>query len=458
MRLCAVICLLVASGCPDRTIAKLDPVENGEIQKDIPVSTDIDILFVIDNSGSTSDKQTVFAANFPRFVDALDNFVGGRPNLHIGVVSTTVDIGVDGFGGPCHPAANDDGRLHNTPSTAGCPTPTDHFISDIASPAGRVTNYTGTLSDTLSCVAQLGASGCGFEAPLEAMKRALDGSHAENAGFLRDGAYLAVVILTDEDDCSVHDKSLFSIDGADAGPGDFRCQPMVAYNCDAPISPTTPGTYTNCSVRTSSYLEDPSAYYEFLQTVKPPGHSVVAVIGGDRATTIKTGEITDPFMQPLALLPSCEATLNGHHAIGRPANRLGDFLDRFGGDGLFRTVCQSDYSQTLADIGSLLFTEISPCLVGNIDTTDRNDADPGVQPDCTVSDVQVHDTGDDSEQVIPACAMSAPEVPAAGGARPCWWVKSNPGACATATGLELHVERTGAAPTGTAVRVRCAAN
>ena len=455
MRLCVVVCLLLA-GCPDRTIAVLDPVDNGEIQKDIPISADIDILFVIDNSGSTSDKQTVFAANFPKFVDALDGFVGGRPNLHIGVVSTTVDIGVDGFGGACHPATADDGRLHATASTTGCPTPTGAYISDIAQPSGRVTNYTGTLSDTLSCIAQLGAVGCGFEAPLEAMKRALDGSRPENAGFLRDGAFLAVVILTDEDDCSVADKSLFSIPSDQAGPGDFRCQPMVAYNCDTAISPTTPGTYTNCSVRTKSYLEDPATYAQFLGTVKPPGRTVVALIGGERATTISTGAITDPFMQPLALLPSCHTTLDGHNAIGRPAIRLGDFVDRFADDGLFESVCQSDYSQALTDIGKLLFTKISPCLDGHLDTTDRDPTNPGMQLDCAISDVQTADSGHDNEQQIPACVMSAPETPAAGGARPCWWIKSNPAVCATTTGLELHVERTGSAPTGTTVRVRCA--
>ena len=58
--LCWVL-LLAASGCPDRTIGKVDPDEEGEVQKDIPVSADLDLLFVIDNSASTTDKQTVFA-------------------------------------------------------------------------------------------------------------------------------------------------------------------------------------------------------------------------------------------------------------------------------------------------------------------------------------------------------------------------------------------------------------
>ncbi len=88
--------LAMLAGCPDRSIATVNPQDQGAIIKKIPTSADIDILFVIDNSASTTDKQTIFAQNFPNFVAALDAFPTGRPNLHIGVVSTTIDIGVQG--------------------------------------------------------------------------------------------------------------------------------------------------------------------------------------------------------------------------------------------------------------------------------------------------------------------------------------------------------------------------
>jgi hypothetical protein len=257
MQRCALVCLLLA-GCPDRTIAKLPPGDNGEIQKDLTLSIDIDILFVIDNSPSTRDKQALFAANFPRFVDALDRFPGGRPNLHIGVVSTTVDVGVDGFIG-CHPTPADDGRLHAAPSSVGCSTPTDRYVVDVATPTGRQINYgTATLAETFSCIAQLGSGGCGFEAPLEAMKRALDGSRPENAGFLRPGAFLAVVILTDEDDCSTKDSTLFTLPKAKVGNNDLRCQPVYAYYCDPPM-------------RTSKI--PPPTTSSFRRSSRPAGHS-----------------------------------------------------------------------------------------------------------------------------------------------------------------------------------------
>jgi len=443
------------AGCPDRTVAKLVPEQVGEALKDIPVTAEVDLLFVIDDSRSTSDKQTVFAANFPRFVQALDAFEKGRPNLHIGVVSTTVDPGTTALGGACpHPAATDDGRLHNEPF-GSCTPPTGRFIIDVADPrGGRTTNYTGTLETELSCIAQIGAEGCGFEAPLEAMKRALDGSRPENAGFLRDNAYLVVVFLVDEDDASIADPAFFT---GNAPTSDFPAQPLFAYQCDQPISPTAPGNYTNCRPRTDSFLTDPARYYEFLSTLKPPGKTVVATIGGEPKPDIGVGPLTiAPFpTQALALLPSCSATINGNPAVGRPAIRLADFTSRFAERGLFRTVCQPDYSQTLADIGRLVTTAISPCLEGKLDTADFEPDEPGTQLQCNVSDVVFEP--EEIETLIPSCEMQDATTPAAGGERPCWWTTPNPVGCSsTATQLELHIERTAAPAPGTSVRVRCA--
>ncbi|HEU4731851.1 MAG TPA: hypothetical protein VFT22_28345, partial [Kofleriaceae bacterium] len=91
-RLIAVLAVL-AAGCPDRSISAVEAVPTAVSIKDIPLSADIDILFVIDNSGSTRDKQAIFAQNFPRFVAALDRFPTGRPDVHIAVVTSSVDIG-----------------------------------------------------------------------------------------------------------------------------------------------------------------------------------------------------------------------------------------------------------------------------------------------------------------------------------------------------------------------------
>ena len=159
-------------------------------------------------------------ASFASFTTALDAFATGRPNLHLGVVSSTVKIGsqdVASYGTACVVAPGDDGLLHNTAGgvPAGCTAPNGRFISDIAQPDGtRQTNYTGTMQDTFSCIADIGSSGCGFASPLEGMKRALDGSNAENAGFLRDGAVLGIVFLAPDDDGSIKDPSFLNQAGA----------------------------------------------------------------------------------------------------------------------------------------------------------------------------------------------------------------------------------------------------
>src|SRR5438445_254370 len=75
----------------------------------------------------------------------------------------------------------------------------------------RVVNYNGDITDAFTCIAALGDQGCGFEGQLKSVRWALDANAAtfppENDGFLRPEAFLAVILITNEDDCSVPDDS-----------------------------------------------------------------------------------------------------------------------------------------------------------------------------------------------------------------------------------------------------------
>jgi hypothetical protein len=450
-----LLCLaMLATGCPDRPLATSEPVAATVFNKDIPVEANLDVLFVIDDSGSTRDKQQVFAQNYKNFVAKLAEFPSGLPNLHLGVITSSIDVGRDVGAAVCHPASGTNGALINAPRDprATCAQPTtDRFLADLAVPGGgRMVNYSGTLPDALSCISSVGDAGCGLEAPLEAIKRALDGSHPENAGFVRRGALLAVVILTDEDDCSA-DPQLFAQTPVAGDSRDFTCA-LAAYQCNPSISAM--GMHAGCRVRHDGLLRDPRDYANFLTGLKGPAGVAVALVAGDPTPSIATGALTMPIRQSVAVLPSCSATINGTLAIGRPALRLDEFRGVFGDRGLFRSVCQADYSGALSDIGKLVLQALSPCLEGTLATRDRDADMPGLQPDCAVAEIQGAGTAAESDTVIPQCKMIAAGLPDLAVA-PCWWIAAD-AACETETQLSLHVERRAAPPPGSVVRVSCA--
>src|SRR5262249_51631528 len=164
--LCAACTGGAATGAPDA-----GPIAGGPDAAPEPVrvlaavlpagtpTRDLDILFVVDNSTSMAPKQAALTANFQRFMDVLQAFPGGMPNVHIGVVSS--DVGIGGFTAEGCVGSGDDGLLQNR-ARGACTPPTDRYISDVAGPGGRVTNYSGKLADAFTCIAQLGTLGCGY--------------------------------------------------------------------------------------------------------------------------------------------------------------------------------------------------------------------------------------------------------------------------------------------------------
>jgi hypothetical protein len=410
-------------------------------------SNELDLLFVME--GTLNEEQTVFAANFPKLVQMLDAFPGGRPNLHIGIVTSTVDLGVGGFGPSCpSPDPSDDGLLQNTPRVTGCSPPSGRFIVDVATASGgRNTNYSGTLDVAFSCIAQVGR-GCGFVAPLEGMKRALDGSRVENDGFLRDTANLGLLILADEDDCSAADPTLFTLGSDTAGPGNFRCAEF-GYECDQPISTTEPGTYSGCVLRHGTYLAEPKSYVDFLHAIRPAQRVAVGLISGDAPAGAdgKWSFATGPVTSSIMVLPSC--SLGGTSIFAKPGFRLQSFVDEFGADGQWNTICRPDYSAAQTDYGALLQQIMKPCVAGAIDARDSDMTNPGIQPACTVT--YSNDTG---TQSLPLCTMANDATPAAGATGCAWFTADD--SCGTAANLAVHATENFTAP-GASLAVTCEA-
>jgi len=452
--LTAFLTVAFAAGCPGREVARVDPAPVKEEFKDIPVeiNRDIDLLFVIDNSGSMQEEQASLTNNFQNFINILENIEGGLPNVHIGVVSTDTGAGPFNISG-CS-GSGDNGTLQSVARGPSCTAPSGAFISDIEDPANpgvRNKNYSGTLADTFACIAELGINGCGFEQPLESMRRALNGSNPTNSGFLRESAFLGVIIISDEDDCSTRNTDMFDTSQdsptAPLGPlSSFRCFEF-GVKCD-PDDPRTAGPRQNCESREDSqYMFTVQEYVDFLKGLKEDPNMVIVagIIGNPTPVTIGANAMGSPELQPSCVSASGDAD---------PGVRLKAFLDQFPQRSTITTICNDDLSDALILIANLLAKVIgNPCIEGDLDT-DPDTA--GVQFECQVSDVRYPGEERQEETILPQCTT----VPPATGDLPCWHLMTDTDSCPdTPTNFTLIVERgSGSVPTGTHVIARCVVN
>ncbi len=437
----ALMLVPLLAGCPDRTIAGVPVVQGTVDVKDIPATPrrDVDILFLIDDSLSMVEEQASLKANFGRFITVLESIQGGLPNIHISVV--TPNLGTSAIDGtkaaPVGTCVNngEGGKMRRTMGGSA-------FLSDIDDGhGGRTKNYTGTLTDAFNLLAAVGANGCGIEQHLEAVKRALD-NNPENAGFLRPNAFLAVIVVADEDDCSLAKSTLFEGNTGDPTYGDrvnFKCT-HEGIECDTPNTDlSVKGLRTDCHPKyDSTILTQTDRYVEFLKKLKPdPRDVIVAGILGDTGPfeVIKKGDVS-------VLKQSC--TYNGPAGpqYAYPGIRTRDFLDQFPDRNSHATICNEDLSGAVTQTAELLKRAFGePCFL-----TKPADADPeadGLQYDCTVVDER-HVANQPPEElaVIPQCDATKSRIP-------CWHIDEDVEHCGYTNitpHLKLFVERGGVVP------------
>ncbi len=435
MRFLLVICVVA---CTSRDVVVGD-LQEVTTMKAVP-DRDLDILFVVDNSPSMIEEQQALATSFPRMIDALATLDDGLPNLHIGVV--TSDLGTSGSLTPPAPAIGGapggcagTGMAGDLVQIAGM---TERFLSDVAAPDGtRTTNYTGALRDAFGALALVGDQGCGFEQHLGAMRRALD-ANPTNAGFLRDSANLAVVILADEDDCSVADSAFFGDDPSLGPLQSFRCF-RFGVQCDGD-DPLTPGAKTGCHPRPASpYLDDVAPFGDFLTTLKgdPRKVMVAGVVGDPSPVAVELAPPPGGGTPIPTLSHSCTYVGPSGPQTADPAVRLAAFLDQFPERSRLTSICNDDLSGAVTDIGASAKRLMGdPCFQTSVfaDT-------------CDVTDVR--DSAPDAPTHLPRCADGGPD---------CFEVVADPTACpATAEHLRVVVHRSSLAAPDTWTHVRCQA-
>ena len=394
---------LVFSACVVRPVEKPNPVGSGESCQEQPLylDKDVDLLFVIDNSGSMKEEQTNLVKNFPKLIDALKSTKLGNklPNVRIGVVSTDLGAGSKYSDSSCH-VGGDGGKLQNTAKAVGCTAPADKWIEYKEVDGQITTNITGggdpvaKVKAAFSCIAALGIDGCGFEQTIMSAQKALDPKLRVNPGYLRnddpccstpgkpkctgtpksklpkcqkperEDAMLALVFITDEDDCSAANDNLF--DPSMAGLNDplgpltsFRCFEFgVQCTCPgkAKCDRFTQGIRTNCKPG-GQYLHNVNNFISFFRNLKKKpdtaGGKCMGVVDTDRvimaAIAGPTGDYTTigsdgkPITNALkkgkvdvgmkgnypTLKPACNINIGGQDNEAAPGVRIRTLVHAF---------------------------------------------------------------------------------------------------------------------------------
>lgn len=328
------------------------PIDSGvcrEYRTEV-IAPKVDVLFVIDNSGSMLEEQEALVAAFRSMAAGLatgDLDEDGRPDfpaatdLHVAVVTT--DLGA-------FDATDEGDGLRPVPCRPGAPLRgQDGVLQHVCEGSARYLAHSAggsidAFSEGFACLARVGTDGCGFEQPLEAALKALTPADSdlrfagdsrghgsrENAGFLRDDSVLAIVVLTDEDDGSVANSSFVdAITEEEIVLGDSWYHPVERY-VDG-----------------------------FDRLHEDPERIVFAAIAGlpaDLATDPIDADaiLADPRMQRVYdpaedvwLVPSC---VSPGRSRASPPRRLVSLAGRMGDRAVMRSICSEDYRSALSVI------------------------------------------------------------------------------------------------------------
>jgi hypothetical protein len=156
-------------------------------QASLFVPRKLDVLFVVDNSGSMSSSQTSLATNFPSFISYFKN---KGYDFRIAVTTTDAFYGDQFVGTGC----------------SLCVASQAQFRSGTSPKIYTVDNNTVNIDSVFGSNVQVGTTGSGDERAFSSMKAAL--SSSLNAGFHRSDAYLSVILVSDEEDFSHDDTSM----------------------------------------------------------------------------------------------------------------------------------------------------------------------------------------------------------------------------------------------------------
>lgn len=326
-------------------------VDRCQSELSLPPSVSTDILFVIDNSRSMREEQDKVLAQLRTFVESL---VSGpvENDFQIGVVTTGISQYVttcDGQGpNDLLEFPGESGLLQHGRLAAG--------ELPLLSSRDLKTGREAWLAK-VSLLLDQGVDGSGQEQGLEAARRALSsplidasptGNPPGNQGLLRAGSRLLVIVLSDEDDCSV------------PAPEALAIEPACGGGCAEDSDCGGQGNY--CVLRTAG---DPGAGRICVRNVceTPEGRQQLVPVqsyvdffeGLDDGTG--RGRQREVFLAVIGAVDESLAPARcrsaGDEAYGI-ATRYAEAVAAMGDRGLIDSICKADYGATLQGIASLV--------------------------------------------------------------------------------------------------------
>ncbi len=333
-RACVVFALLsLTLGCVTRELGPIDPKTSRSLVMEVggDAVVAVDLLFIIDDSGSMEQEQASLRREIPQLVRDLTEpplDERGRPRWNaaesIRTAVVTTNLGTNGYpvssmrvGSACATNANlgRDGAL-SLPSACG-----DSPVAE-----WNAGDDVDTFVDQVACLSDVGQMGCGLEQQLAAGVRGLVQTAAlSDRAFPRPDAVLAIVVVSDEEDCSIANAESFF-----AGPEVGRA---LNQKCAQ-----RPDLLLSLEALKSSLLAGRSERDVIFSAIV----GMPEDLGGHDPATV----LADPRMQyqysdanELGLVPACERGESGQAAPGRRYLELASLWP----DSLVSSICAESF-------------------------------------------------------------------------------------------------------------------
>lgn len=376
----SIVFLLELPGCSDRGTKQFCP--EGYEEFDIPQlcgcgPAGVDILVVVDNSNSMADKQKLITASLNELVDDLTHTIvinnwhySPIRELRVGFISSDFGLqygseySTEGFpygleipGCTDQESSGDDGSFQtempefiDLGDLVACPPlDSDHSWAELG------WEYENTaLATQVSCLSALGTGGCGVEQPLGAAVKALDPRKNDN-GFLRNTHNLAVLVISDEEDCSVQDPALFNLSEwtEDAGLEGGTTDPDKINTACTSQTAIEGGFLFPAEHFAQTWIEFKDDFTEAIM--------FAAIVGVPNASTSSCeghgDELADCLDHPQMQYgtTACNRTDGNEWTTGaQPGRRYVEIAQSLGKRGYISSVCNDDWSQAMHDIAGML--------------------------------------------------------------------------------------------------------